>query len=114
MKNKLIIVVFLLLLSVAMDVEAKDTIMVTNTSDSFMRHYLSDTTGDVPSPGYYTHWSVYVTSTDIPKWIIVTFHFDSGNRSVKVYATPYYTNYVDEVGYMKTFTNKVDVTIEIQ
>lgn len=114
MKNELIVVAVILLLSIATGAEAKDVILVTNTHDSFMRHYLSETTGDVPSPGYYTHWSVYVTSTDIPRWIIVKFHFDSGTRSVKVYATPYYTNYVDEVGYMKTFTNKVDVTIETQ
>lgn len=113
MKKTTMLIAIVFLLSIPLNVSAKDDILVTNTTDSFMRHYLSETEIGVPSLGYYAQWSIYVTSADIPRWITVKFQFDSGNRSVKVYAIPYSTKYVDGVGYMKTFTNKVNVTIEI-
>ena len=82
-----------------------------NTSDSWMRKYHEPSVAGVPSPGYYTHWSVSLISADNSRHRIdIQFQFDSGPVNKTVYVVPGISMYVDAVGYMNTWTNKVNVT----
>lgn len=80
-----------------------------NSPDSSMRTYQEVTYGDTPSPGYYTYWSAYVTS-DRPQWVRFGFVFDSGTVNRTVYIVPDQYTYISAPGYMKTWTNRVDIT----
>lgn len=102
-------IVAIVLLSMVTFAEAR--IEITNTSDSYMRPYLETTFGNVPSAGHYTHWTVYVQS-DKPEWVRIGFNFDNRKEIVLLYATPYTKRHIYANGYMKTFTNSVNVTVE--
>lgn len=107
----IVIAIFTIVLLFVSSVEAK-TVEITNTTDSKMRPYLESSTGNVPSAGHYAYWSIYVKSPDVGKWVTLGFHFDNRLEKVKVWASPYSESYVYATGYMKNFTNKVDVTLE--
>ncbi len=105
----IILVIAILLLSMVSFATAK--VEISATHDSYMRPYLETTFGNVPSAGHYTHWTVFVES-DTYGWVSVGFDFNNRKEIVKVYLIPYNKAHVTSDGYMKTFTNKVNVTIE--
>lgn len=107
--TKIILIMTLLLLSAINIAEAK--VEISRTSDSYMRPWLETTYGNVPSAGHYTHWTVYIES-DKTGFVNVGFGFDGGKKIVTVHTIPYSKVHVVGEGYMRTFTNKVNVTIE--
>ncbi len=90
---------------------AESKVEISSTHDSYMRAWDEITYGNVPSAGHYTRWSVYIES-DKAGWVYVGFAFDNRKEIIKTYVIPEQKFYIMANGYMKTFTNKVNVTIE--
>jgi len=92
--------------------EAAHSVNFENTGDSWMRKYQEPSVAGVPSPGYYTHWSVFLTSADNNRHRVdIQFQFDSGMVNKTIYVVPGISMYADAVGHMNTWTNKVNVTV---
>lgn len=107
------IVLFLAVIAfVSLPVAEAKVVDFKNSSDSMMRKYQQAAIGNEPSPGYYTYWSVYVASGDgKPHWVEFSWKFDSGIVKEKVYIVPGYYKYISAPGYMKTWTNRVNITV---
>lgn len=98
--------------TVAIETSEKNVVKFQNSSDSFMRTYDEAVSFGNISRGYFGHWSVFVTSNnDNPHWVELWFRFDNTIQKQKTYVVPGYWNYVDASGYMKTWTNSVNVTV---
>lgn len=108
--NKIGIVV-LLIAPLATPVEAQ-IIKFQDSPDSFMRTYDQEVTFGNITRGYYTYWTTYVTSNDDKShWVELLFHFDSSIQKQKIYVVPGHYNYISISGYMKTWTNQVNITV---
>lgn len=96
----------------AVEISENNVVKFQNSSDSFMRTYDEAISFGNISRGYFSHWSTFVSSTDSEShWVELSFHFDSTIQKQKTYVVPGYWNYVDASGYMKIWTNKVNITI---
>lgn len=110
--NKTLMTTLLLVLFIIPTQADEPIVKFEDSSDSFMRTYDESVSFGNISRGYFVHWSTYVSSNDDQgRWVELLFEFDSSIQKQKVYVIPGYWSYVDSTGYMKTWTNKVNVTV---